>query len=181
MLAVCCLLGGCSGQSKQMQEVLAFRAMLLGGGGCSFQAEVEAQYDAYHSTFLLQCQYDAAADTLDFTVLEPESIAGITGQIAQDRRTLSFSDLALEMELLAEETVSPVALPQIISQSWAKSYIASAGTDRDYLVAVFQNGYEDDTIKIETWFEQGLPVWADVWYEGDCQASVRITEFTVQK
>lgn len=175
------LLCGCGSGSESMDAAVSFRSQLLNTGGCTFQAEVEAQYESYSSTFLLECQYDAATGCLNFTVLQPEAIADISGSIAEDRRTVSFTDTVLEMELLASDKLSPVALPQILAQSWAESYIASVGNDRDYTVAVFQNGYEDDTLKVETWFENGVPVYADVWYQGNQEAGVTISAFCFQK
>lgn len=174
-------LSGCQGQSRQMQAVADFRTQLLQSGGCGFQATVEAQYDNYANEFVLQCAYHTADDTLSFSVLEPEPIASLSGTVGQNRKTVSFDDAALELELLADGRVAPVALPQLIAQSWAKGYILSAGQDREYTVAVFQNGYEDDTIKIETWFENGSPVYADVWYGEKCQAGIDLDSFYFQK
>lgn len=181
LLLLLSLLTGCVGRNRELQETMEFRTRLQEAGGCSFHATVQAQYESYADAFTLQCSYAAAADTLDFTVLAPTPIAGISGQVAGDRQTVTFTDTALALELLADQQVAPVALPQILAQSWAVSYIEAAGTDRTYTTAVFQNGYEDDTLKVETWFLDGVPVYADVWYQGKCQAGVEITAFAFQK
>lgn len=181
LLLLMSLLSGCLQGGQTMQDTMDFRARLQEAGGCSFEATVQAQYEGYADSFALDCSYDAGTDNLEFTVLAPTPIAGIAGQVARDRRTVTFADTALELELLAGERIAPVALPQVLAQSWAGSYIASAGRDRDYTVAVFQNGYEDDTLQIECWFSDGVPVYADVWYQGRCQAGVEITDFSFQK
>lgn len=181
LLVVMLLLSGCQSQSRQMQTVMDFRTQLLENGGCSFDATVEAQYTHYVNEFVLHCDYDASEDRTTFTVLEPELIETVTGTVGPERGTVRFTDTGLALELLADGQLAPVALPQILAQSWASGYIVSAGTDRDYTVAVFQNGYEDDKIKIETWFENGVPVYADVWYQGQCQAGVDLGSFYFQK
>lgn len=181
LLLAIILLSGCGGQSRQMQTVMEFRTRLQENGGCAFDATAAAQYTNYTSEFKLQCRYDTETKQLRFSVLEPELIEQISGVVGQDRRTVTFDTVAMELELLADERIAPLALPQILAQSWDSGYIVSAGTDRDYTVAVFQNGYEDDTLKIETWFENGVPVYADVWYQGRCQAGVDIESFYFQK
>lgn len=181
LLLAVMLLCGCQNQSRQMQCVTEFRTQLLENGGCHFDAAVQAQYPQTVSEFVLACDYDAAADTTAFTVLEPELLDELSGTVGPERDAVQFADTALTLELLADGRLAPVALPQILAQSWASGYIVSAGADRDYTVAVFQNGYEDDTIKIETWFENGVPVYADVWYQGQCQAGVDLGSFNFQK
>ena len=75
ILALALCLGGCSGQTGSMNEALEFRAQLLNAGGCSFTAEVAAQYEQYASNFVLQCRYDAETGQTSFEVISPETIA----------------------------------------------------------------------------------------------------------
>lgn len=180
MVGFALLLCGCSAKNQSIDTAMAFRSKLLNAEQCTFTAQVEAQYEEYACVFTLQCAYRPADDTLDFTVQAPETIAGISGSVLDDRQTVSFDDTTLQMQLLAGEKLAPVALPALLAQSWASSYIDSGGKDRDYEIILYQNGYEQDTLEVETWFAQGLPVYADVWYEGIHQAGVTVSNVQFQ-
>lgn len=177
LLALAVLLGSCTAPAACMEEATAFRAALCNAGGCSFQAEITADHGDYTTTFTLQCRYDTQSGALDFTVAAPDSISGIAGTVDTDRKTVTFAATALETPLLAAEKLAPVALPQVLGESWAGSYIAQAGSDHAYTVVLYQNGYEDDTLQVETWFSEGAPVYASIWYDGVGQAGVQISDF----
>ena len=177
ILALMLCLSGCGGQPESMNEALDFRAQLLNAGGCSFTAEVAAQYEQYASKFVLQCRYDTETRQTQFEVIAPETVAGITGTVSENRQTVRFDDVALELELLADNKLAPVALPSILAQSWAESYIVSAGSDQDYEAVVYQNGYDQDELKVETWYQYGLPVYTDLWYQGVNEAEVTLSDF----
>ena len=44
MMCLCLLLGGCGGRSQGVSPAIAFRASLVQAGGCSFRAELTADY-----------------------------------------------------------------------------------------------------------------------------------------
>ena len=99
LLALAVLLGSCTAPATCMEEATAFRAALCNAGGCSFQAEITADYSDYTTTFTLQCRYDTQSGALDFTVAAPESISGIAGTVDTDRKTVTFVATALETPL----------------------------------------------------------------------------------
>lgn len=178
LLALLLLLGGCAAPSAPMELATDFRAQLCNAGGCSFQAEITAEYETYHTTFTLQCGYDTQTQQLTFSLLAPASIQDISGCVSADRKTVNFDNVSLQMPLLAAQQLAPVALPQVLAQSWASAYIAAAGSEQDYYVILYQNGYEAEALQVETWFSDGKPVYAAVWYEDVSQAGVKISNFS---
>ncbi|MFR1755204.1 MAG: hypothetical protein ACLSV7_11045 [Oscillospiraceae bacterium] len=58
-LALTVVLWGCAGpEESRMDEALAFRAALVGAGGCSFMGEITADYGDEVHTFSAACTDD---------------------------------------------------------------------------------------------------------------------------
>ena len=94
LLPVLVLLCGCAAREEsRMEEALAFRAALLGAGGCSFLGEITADYGDEVYTFTAACTTDAEG-ALSFSLTEPETIAGISGTVQSDGGKLTFDGTA---------------------------------------------------------------------------------------
>lgn len=92
------LLCGCAG--PETDPGLALRSRIL-EKGCCFDAEITADYGDSLSVFAMHCQADSAG-SLCFTVTAPESIAGISGNVAAGTGKLLFEDKAVSFPLLAD-------------------------------------------------------------------------------
>ena len=92
------LLCGCAG--PETDPGLALRSRIL-EKGCCFDAEITADYGDSLSVFAMHCQADSAG-SLRFTVTAPESIAGISGNVAAGTGKLLFEDKAVSFPLLAD-------------------------------------------------------------------------------
>jgi len=75
------LLTGCSTTEANLDRAMALRAKLLAAAGCSFDAVVTADYGDISYTFTMNCNVDDQGN-LRFSVLEPETIAGISGVVS---------------------------------------------------------------------------------------------------
>ena len=101
LLIVLLFLGGCSGKQEELERAMTLRAKLL-ASECSFDAKITADYGDKLYVFAMTCQGDSRGN-LTFTVTEPESIAGITGNISSGEGKLTFDDTVLQFPLLADE------------------------------------------------------------------------------
>lgn len=177
-LLILLLLSGCAApRPDAMEEALAFRAQAQ-SHACSFAAELTADYGAHTYTFTLDCAATPEGH-LSFTVTAPESISGITGEIAADGGKLTFDGLALGFPLLAEGKLSPAAAPHTILRSWQTGYITACGREGDTLRLTVDTSFEEKPLTVETWLdaEKRIPLSAEICYNGQAVLSAAISDF----
>ena len=95
MMCLCLLLGGCGGRSQGVSPAIAFRASLVQAGGCSFRAELTADYGDYVVPFALDCETEVNGPT-HFTVAAPETLAGITAAVDETGGTVTYDGLMMD-------------------------------------------------------------------------------------
>lgn len=158
------LLTGCVLQNREMDRFLALRAKLLQSNGCSFEAMITADYGKEYYQFGLSCVADAKGN-LSFTVREPETIAGITGQISSEGGKLTFDDKALAFELLADGQLSPISAPWVLMKTLRGGYVDATGMDGEYLRATVHDSYRDDALELDIWLDaHDVPIRAEIMY-----------------
>ncbi len=179
LLVLAMLLGGCSlNGGSAMEEALAFRAKVLSAGGCSFLAEVTADYGEEVYTFSLSCDTDGDGN-LSFTVTAPDSISGITGTVSGDTGNLTFDDKVLAFDPMAEGQISPAAAAHTAAQSWRTGYIATCGRENGQLVLSVETSFQEEPLAVDTWIdeEKGVPLFSEICYNGRKLLSVAFTDF----
>lgn len=173
------LLTGCGNARNRIDRAMALRSRLLQGEGCSFTAGITADYGDQLYTFTLSCQADKLGN-LKFTVLEPGSIAGITGLISQEGGKLTFDDTALEFPLMADEQLTPVSAPWVFLKTLRGGYLTSAGEEGENLRLTIDDSYEEDALHLDIWLDgSDNPVQADILYDGRRILSLTIGEFQI--
>lgn len=177
LLFCVCILSGCEKTGAPMQHALDFRTALTEAGGCSYTAAVTASYEDRVYDFSLSCQYQDGETELE--VLEPKSIAGITASVARDGAELEFDGALLEFGKMANGYVAPVAVPWLLCQCWAGEYIAYAGPDGDLERVTYLRGYNDAELSVDTWFSGGVPLHAEVIWDGVRCLTVEISNFSM--
>ncbi len=150
VLVMLVFLSGCSGKSRELQRGLDLRSELLKASQCRFSCEITADYGNKTYTFSMDCQGDAQGN-LTFTVTEPETIAGITGKIADGEGSLTFDDTALQFDLMADDQLSPVSAPWILLKTLREGFITSAGMEGERLRLSIDDSYEDDALHLDVW------------------------------
>ena len=154
------LLSGCAGEEDAMQSALSFRQKLLSAGGCSYVADVTADYGDYTYSFTLQCSYRDGCGSL--CVLQPEEISGIRAECSVDAATVSFDGAVLEYGDLADGRVAPLSAPWLFGSAWERDEILFASNDEEQVRVTIQKGYDEDKILTDTWFSSGVPVAGEV-------------------
>lgn len=185
MKRLCCimvfllLLCGCAAKEQDMERVMALRAKLLASPEVSFDAVVTADYGAHTYTFKLRCK-TASTGELTFEVLEPESIAGITGKASVNGGKLTFDDKALSFGPLADGSVAPVSGPWIIMNTLRSGYLTSCGEENGSLRVSIDDSYADDALHLDIWMdEKDLPARGDVLWQGRRILSIEIENFVI--
>lgn len=176
LLILIVLLTGCHGEND-VDRALSLRQKLLTGNGCSFDATVTADYQDKLFTFTMQCvaQKDG---TLEFTVTQPETISGISGQISGEEGQLHFDDQVLVFDLMADGFVSPVSTPWLLLQTLRGGYIAAGGKDGDLYLFEIDDSYEQNPLRLDIWLNQeNIPVAADIIWSGKRVVSLTVDNF----
>ena len=83
-------------------------------------------------TFAVDCSIDQTG-SMTFSVVSPESIRGIEGNIDGDKGTLTFDDEALLFELMTDNLLSPICAPWVAMNALRSGYIQSCGVDGEYI------------------------------------------------
>lgn len=179
MVLAAVLLTGCSAENDDMGRALTLRSKLLSSDSCSFDARITADYgDTLHS-FTMNCQGDNRGN-LTFTVKEPETIAGITGEFSAGEGKLIFDDVALSFPLLADDQITPVSGPWIFLKTLLGGYLTSCGVDGDYLRMTVNDSYEDDALELNIWLNgDNVPVRAEILWDNRRIVTMDIENFVV--
>ena len=174
------LLTGCTGKRDELDRAMKLRANLLGCLGCSFDVTVTADYGDSYYTFVMNCQATGRGD-LQFTVLQPESIAGITGEISSGEGKLTFDDVALHFPLLADDQVTPVSGPWILMKTLLGGYLTAANEEGDLLHLTINDSYEEDALQMEIWLDgNDMPVNAEILYDGRRIVTMVVENFSLR-
>ncbi len=165
LLLLIFVLSGCAGTSGDLDIVLSLREKLL-TAQWKFDAAVTADYGDKTYTFAMGCDVDAHGN-LSFTVTEPETIAGISGNISRGEGELTFADTALAFELLADGQLSPVAAPWVFAKTLRSGYITAVGADGEYTRVTINDSYAEDALTVDIWLtDAGVPAQVEIlWAE----------------
>ncbi len=160
-----------------MAQAIAFRSELIARGGCSFCAEITADYGQEVQHFTLECDVDGEG-RVSFCVKEPDTIEGITGKTEGEKGSVTYDGLQLAFPLMVYDQISPVSAPALVAECWIKEFILSAGlSDAIYRVSYEKKIYGNDLL-IDTYFEKDIPISAELCYNGYRIVNISITHFS---
>lgn len=171
------LLSGCSGGKSRLDRAMKLRADLLGSGGCAFTADITADYGDKSYSFTLDCQSDSEGN-VTFSVVRPETIAGISGTVSERGGKLTFDDAALDFGLLADGQVSPVSAPWILVHTLRSGYLTSCGEEDGFLRISIDDSYEEDALHLDVWLnESELPSRTEIVWQDRMILSMEVRSF----
>lgn len=173
-----CLLCACSGkENNPLQAPMDFRSDLLRQGGCRLLMEGTADVEDRVWSFALDCCLGTDG-SMEAEILRPEDLSGITAQISGETGKLTCEDVSVEFGASADERLSPLSAPRTLMQAWTDGYISSAGPEDGLTLAVFELGYDSDTITVHTWFDEtGVPVRAELAHRGTVGVRLMLSNF----
>ena len=180
LMIVAVLLVGCTGKRDEMDRAMTLRANLLGSEGCSFAAQITADYGDEIQEFTLYCE-GTNQGNLGFRVEAPESISGITGRFRGGEGALTFDDVVLAFPLLADGQVTPVSGPWIFLNTLLSGYLSYCGMEEENLVLTIHDSYEEDALQLQIWLnDRDIPIQAEVFYDGRRILTMVIEDFQIK-
>ena len=168
-----CMLLGCSFSRTAETDEAGIRTQYQDFVEATMRAEISAEFPDYVSTYLLDYSYQKDGESR-ITVVEPESIAGITVTLSGESPILSVGETRLETGTLDEDGLSPIsALPRLMRlwQSSAAEVEAVKENGEDCLLSVYK---ENDCV-YRTLFSRASyrPIRAEIFSAGECVLRVR--------
>ena len=178
VLALCAavLLCGCTADDGQLDRAMNLRAQMI-AKEVSFDAQILADYGDKTYEFAMKCQ--AGTDgTLRFSVTEPKTISGISGTVAEKGGKLTFDDVALSFDLMADGQLNPVSAPWVLVKTLRSGYLTSCCEEEGGLRIAIDDSYEEDALHLDIWLnEQDEPRQAEIYWQGRRLLSIGITNF----
>lgn len=169
---------GCSERSSELDRGIAFREKLLNCAGCSFTAEITADFGDKTYTFVMDSQGNPDG-SLGFTVREPESISGISGTLSAKGGEITFDeDRGVAFPLLAEGEITPVSGPWMLYNTLRSGYILSCGMEGDLTRLTLNDSYEEEAFQVDVWLNgEDQPVTAEILWKGRRVLTIRVAQF----
>ena len=162
-LVVLALLCGCQPVNNDLDRAMVLRTKLNQGAGCSFEADITADYGDKTYQFSLLCVADQKGN-VTFEVLSPKTIAGIKGKIDNEGGKLTFDDVALSFALQADGFLSPVSAPWILIRALTGGYVRHCGQEESLLRVTVDDSYQDDAFMLDIWLnDANIPIRADIF------------------
>lgn len=178
LLCLSLLLTGCGKGNEGLEGAMSFRDKLLEASECIFTAVITADYGDEVHTFTMDTTTNAQGD-LSFTVIQPESISGITGEIRQSGARLTFDDTALAFPLLADGQLSPVSAPWVMMQALRSGYISCVGREGPHWRVTVMDSYEDDALTLDVWMdEHWIPIQGQILFKNETILTIEVEDFT---
>ena len=177
LLLLCLFFLGCTGKNQELERVRDFRAELLAGMGCSFEAVITADYQDALYTFGVSCRSDENGG-MTFEVTQPETISGISGRIDAQGGKLTFDDEVLAFELMADGQLTPVSAPWLLMSTLRGGYMVSAGHDNGGTRLTIHDSYAQDALQLDVWLNNDdLPKYCEILWQGRRVLSLHIKDF----
>ena len=172
------LLTGCSGH-QEIDTGMKLRSRLLQSQECSFSMSVSADSGQQISIFAMDCIADTQGN-VRFTVTEPETISGITGMLSASGGAITFDNTALDFGYMAEDQLSPVSAPWILTNTLRSGYITSVCREDGTVRLSMDDSYEENALHLDIWLDKNdLPMRADVLQDGRRILSLNVMNFDI--
>ena len=173
------ILTGCTGKREEMDRIMNLRAKLLGSEGCTFTAQITADYGDKLHEFTLFCEGNNDGD-LGFRVEKPDTLTGITGRFKGSEGFLTFDDVALSFPLLADDQITPVSGPWILLKTLLGGYLTACTMEDELLHLTIHDSYEEDALQLEIWLSgENLPVRTEIVYDNRRILTMDIENFQI--
>lgn len=173
------IFSGCGGIGDEIDRVLILRQKLQ-ETGCSFLAEITADYGDSLYSFSMECRADENGD-VSFCVIQPETISGITGKVSDTGGNLTFDDHVLLFETLADDQVTPVTAPWLLIRTLRGGYIRACTETEAGMKLIIDDSYEEDSLQLDIWLDgNDLPSEAEILWKGRRIISLIVKDFSYE-
>lgn len=173
------LLCGCARTDNEIDRVMQLRERMLSAERVEFKAGITADYGDRVFRCSMLCSMDSD-EVLKFEIIEPEEISGISGSISSAGGKITFDDIALAFDLLADGQVSPVSAPWLLLHTLRGGYIISGAREGELLRVGINDSYGEKSLRLDVWLDtQNIPVNAEVLWNGKRFLAITVEDFTI--
>ena len=173
------LLMGCSGTSKDLDAGINLRSKILQAAQCILTLDITAEYNGRICGFTMDCTADRNGD-LAFTVVEPDTISGISGKLTGEEGQICFDNMTLQFPLAAENLPSPICAPWILINSLRCGFLSSSCVEEGKTRLSIDSRFSGDSLKLDVWLDEAnLPAHADILSDGCRILSMDVTKFQI--
>ena len=177
LLCIVFLFTGCEHSVETLNKALALRNQILEKDGCSFSAEVTADYGEQLYVFSLDCETNKEGN-LSFTVTAPATIAGITGKITDSGGSITFDDKVLAFPAMADGQVTPVTAPWIFMKTLRGGYLNDCTDwDNGYQISI-DDSYQSDALHLNISINaDNVPVAGEIIWQNRRVLTLTVKDF----
>lgn len=171
-------ISGCAMQSNTMDNALTARTQLQKSNGCTFKARITADYGEEIHQFTMACQWDTSGK-MEFEILQPDSICGITGHLSASDALLTFDDTVLAFSPLADGQIAPVVSPWLVLHSLSGGYLSATSDTADGYLLYIDDVYMGETLQVQISMDaENLPVAAEIYWQSRRILTVHLDGFS---
>ena len=140
---------------------------------------ITADYEDVLYTFDLDCTEDISGN-ISFSVIQPETIQGITGILSDKQSALTFDDKVLAFPPLSDGLLSPVIAPYLFIKALRSGYISGCGKDGEGYCIYIDDTYKESPLKLQVFTNADfLPIHTDIIYCNQRILTIDISNFTI--
>lgn len=173
------LLFGCSSNNDNYDCALQLRNKLLVSETCRFDTRIIADYGDSFCTFLLHNEIDNRLN-LKFTVLEPDTISGISGTISQDGGGVTFDDKVLLFQLLMDQELTPVCAPWLLYKTLVGGIINAEGSKDGLTQVIYDDVFSSEPYQAYVMFNSlGVPSDCEFVWNGRRFLTIEVSNFEI--
>ena len=177
VVLVAVILVGCAKGDGDLNPAMELRQRLANGDGCTFRAEVCADYGDRVYTFVMDCKADTAGD-VHFKLVSPDTISGISGTVTQSGGKLEFDDQVLLFEPLTQGELTPVIAPWLLYKVITGGYIRSVSEEADQFIYTVDDTYQSEQfMALLTLQRDQTPRSCEVFWNNRRILTVKVTDF----
>ena len=179
-----CLLCGCSAVKDPQTLANSIQEGYASAAVIETDAVIQADSDGERTEYKLYVRYEVGdAPHAEVTVLEPESIAGVTAVYDADSGALTYEDMALETLLPDHNGLTPADAVPALLYSLSTAQAQSVWTEEEFVIAQYQQDTEECTIVQEAALNpsDGQLHSARVLCNGAQRISCQFSGFVIQK
>lgn len=178
IICVVFLFTGCKGNGDALSRTMTLRNRVLEGDGCSFHATVTADYGEQIYVFRMECQSDKDGN-LSFRVIEPATIAGISGTISGSGGAITFDDKVLAFRTIADGLITPVSAPWLFVKTLRSGYLKDTAETEDGYEISIDDSYAEESLQLRIRTAGDSPCFAEIFWQGRRILTIAVEKFSI--
>ena len=115
------------------------------------------------------------------TITAPETLAGLNAQSSGEEAKLVFEDTEASFGPPDGLGVCAMSAPALMCEAWTSGYVQQTGREEGLLHVTYLCGYGEDELRVDTWFQEGTPLRAELSQDGRMAVQIDLSGFILQK